>query len=205
MQDNLDLYKTIKCPSEGLYKEKGSKFIGYAFPLKSEDEIKERIGELKLMHPQSRHFCYAFILKPDGSHYRGSDDGEPNGTAGAPILGQIRSNELTNTLVVVARYFGGTKLGVSGLIGAYKTAAAEAIQKAKVVEKTIDDYFHVKFTYEQTGGVMRILSDDAVILINQTFEMDCLVEFSVRKTKAKMITEQLDKISTLGVKFIKTA
>ncbi|MDA9564250.1 YigZ family protein [Flavobacteriales bacterium] len=204
MQDNLDLYKTIKCPSEGLYKEKGSKFIGYAFPLKSEDEIKERIGELKLIHPQSRHFCYAFILKPDGSHYRGSDDGEPSGTAGAPILGQIRSNELTNTLIVVARYFGGTKLGVSGLITAYKTAAAEALQNASIIDKTIDDYFHVRFTYEQTGDVMRILGNEVVNIREQTFEMDCLVEFSIRKTKTKMITDQLNKISTLEVKFIKT-
>lgn len=204
MQDNLDIYKTIKAPSESLYKEKGSKFIGYAFPISSEDEIKERIGELKLIHPQSRHFCYAFMLKPDSSHYRASDDGEPSGTAGAPILGQIRSNGLTNTLIVVARYFGGTKLGVSGLITAYKTTAAEALQNASIIEKTIDDYFLVRFTYEQTGDVMRILGNEMVNIREQTFEMDCLVEFSIRKTKSKMITAQLNKISTLEVKFMKT-
>lgn len=199
-----DSYYTIASASEGIYKEKGSKFLGFAYPIQSEEEIKIHINKLKSAHHNSRHFCYAFVLKPDYSHYRGSDDGEPSGTAGAPILGQINSKELTNTLVVVARYFGGTKLGVSGLINAYRTAAQEALNATQIIEKTIDSHYTLRFTYEQTGDVMRILGDNEVKIDNQTFDMDCLIEFSVRKNETKRINDQLEKISTLGLKFIKT-
>lgn len=200
----IDYYKTIKTASKGVYKEKGSKFLGFAYPIESEEEIKIHINELKKAHHNSRHFCYAFVLKPDHSHRRGSDDGEPGGTAGAPILGQINSKNLTNTLVVVARYFGGTKLGVSGLITAYRTAALEALNAAIIIEKTVDNYYNLRFTYEQTGDLMRILSDDFVKINSQKFEIDCLIEFSVRKSEANRIISQIEKISTLELKFIKT-
>jgi len=200
----IDSYRTIISKSNGAYKEKGSKFLGFAYPIESEEEIKIHINELKDAHRNSRHFCYAFVLNPDHSHFRGSDDGEPSGTAGAPILGQINSKNLTNTLIVVVRYFGGTKLGVSGLISAYRTAAEEALNSAIIIEKTVDNYYNLRFTYEQTGDVMRILNDDFVKINNQKFEIDCLIEFSVRKSEAIRISSQIEKISTLELKFIKT-
>jgi len=200
----IDSYRTIISKSNGAYKEKGSKFLGFAYPIESEEEIKIHINELKDAHRNSRHFCYAFVLNPDHSHFRGSDDGEPSGTAGAPILGQINSKNLTNTRIVVVRYFGGTKLGVSGLISAYRTAAEEALNSAIIIEKTVDNYYNLRFTYEQTGDVMRILNDDFVKINNQKFEIDCLIEFSVRKSEAIRISSQIEKISTLELKFIKT-
>jgi uncharacterized YigZ family protein len=199
-----DSYLTIEKPSEGVYKEKGSKFLGFAYPIQNDEEIKIHISALKADHQNSRHFCYAFVLKPDYSHYRGSDDGEPSGTAGAPILGQINSKALTNTLVVVARYFGGTKLGVGGLINAYRTAAQKALNNAEIIKKTVDDYYTQRFTYEQTGDVMRVLGDALVKINNQTFEADCLIEFSIRKSEAKRVIDQLKKLSTLELKFVKT-
>ena len=200
----IDSYHTIAQPSEGVYKEKGSKFIGFVYPIESVEEIKPLINNLKAKHHNSRHFCYAFVLKPDYSHYRSSDDGEPSGTAGSPILGQINSKKLTNILVVVARYFGGTKLGVSGLINAYRTSTLEALNAAKIIKKTVDNHYALSFTYEQTGSIMRILDDDFVKIDKQEFEADCLIEFSVRKSEAKHITNQLEKISTLGLKYLRT-
>ena len=140
-----DTYLTIKEPSEGLFKDKGSKFSSFAFPASSEEDVKKFLAELKKQHPSANHHCYAFRLGADKQAYRANDDGEPSNTAGKPILGQIQSKDLTNILIVVVRYFGGTLLGVSGLINAYKLAAAEAIQNATIIEKTVDDIYEIKF------------------------------------------------------------
>lgn len=200
----LDSYQTIAKPSEGIYKEKGSKFIGYAFPVRNDEEIKERMNEVKKEHSQARHHCYAFVVGADKSHYRGGDDGEPSGTAGAPILGQINSAELTNTLIVVVRYFGGTKLGVSGLINAYKSAAEDAIINGKIITKTVDKHYKVTFNYDQTGEVMRIIDSSEARIVHQTFEADCTLEFAIRKSEADMIVEQIKKIRNLDLVYLKT-
>ena len=162
-----DTYRMIKSPSEGLYKEKGSKFISLAMPVYSEDEVREKLDELRKQYHDARHYCYAYVLGPDKSAYRINDDGEPSGTAGRPIHGQIQSNDLTNILVVVIRYFGGIKLGVSGLISAYKSAAADALGKATVKTLTINDVYQVSYEYPLMNEVMRVIKDEGLEIIEQ--------------------------------------
>ena len=153
-----DTYKTIAKPSEGTFKDRGSKFIGYAYPVTSESEVKNILGLLRADHSKARHFCWALRLSPDRSVFRLNDDGEPSGTAGRPILNCLLSADVTNILIVVVRYFGGTLLGVPGLINAYKTAAQEAIKTAEVVEKTVNDIYRLKFEYLQMNEVMKIIT-----------------------------------------------
>ncbi len=188
-----DSYLTISKTSEGLYKEKGSKFIGLAFPVKSEEAVKDKLEEAKKTYYDARHHCYAYMLKPDASQYRANDDGEPNHSAGDPILGQIKSRELTNTLVIVVRYFGGTKLGVSGLINAYKTAASEALDTNKVVEKLITKTLRLYFPYEEMNEAMKLISDFEMEITNQTFEMECEIEAEILISK----TEEFESKATL--------
>lgn len=188
MDIEKDTYKTIKKPGlETLYKEKGSKFFGYSFPVTSEDQVKEHIEDLKKQHHSARHWCYAWQLGKNYEHYRANDDGEPSNSAGMPIYGQLQSFDLTNVLVVVVRYFGGTKLGVGGLIQAYKTSAQMALEASKIVQRTINETFILKFDYPEMNIVMRIINDEAISIINRKMELNCEFEISVRKKEAERI------------------
>ena len=194
-----DIYKTIKNRSEGSYKEKGSKFLAFAYPVYTEDEIKEHLAELRKEYYDARHHCYAWKLGLDGNRYRANDDGEPSGTAGKPIYGQLLSHELTNILVVVVRYFGGTKLGTSGLIHAYKTATKDAIENTTIIELTVNDTIEVKFDYGVMNEVMRIIKDDNPEIITQDFNLNCKMEFSIRKSKTEMLVSKLKKLESVRI------
>lgn len=194
-----DTYKTLAAKSEGIYKEKGSKFIALAYPVTTEDEIKEIIAGLKKEYYDARHHCYAYILGPDKSAYRQNDDGEPSGTAGRPIYGQLLSKDVTNVLLVVIRYFGGIKLGVSGLINAYKTAAKDALDNNTIIEKTIDEKYRVTFDYTEMNSVMQILKDPFVQINNQSYEERYLIDYTIRRREADRINEALRKLREVKV------
>ena len=179
-----DVYKTIEHPSEGYFKDKGSKFYAFAYPVKNEEEIKEIIASLKKEHHSARHHCYAWRLGTEEIIYRANDDGEPSSSAGKPILGQLQSFEITNTLIVVVRYFGGTLLGVSGLINAYRSAAADALKNAKLSTRFIKQIFELQFTYNELNEVMRIIKQENLEILTTRFEQKCSLTFSVRKSKA---------------------
>lgn len=199
-----DIYKMLSAPGEGLYKEKGSKFIASAFTVTSEEEVKQALAEVKKSYYDARHHCYAYMIGPDKACFRSSDDGEPSGTAGKPILNQILSKDVTNVCVIVVRYFGGIKLGVSGLINAYKTAAREALDHATIIEKTIDEVYSLEFPYPLMNDVMRVMKEEGLEQQNPRFEMDCYLEFSTRKTEADRIVTKFKNIFGLTVKYIKT-
>ncbi len=177
-----DTYKTIAKYSEGFYKEKGSKFMAFAFPVTSEKEIKRHIDLLKKKYYDARHHCYAWVLGNSGERYRANDDGEPSHSAGDPILGQIRSKELTDTLIVVVRYFGGTKLGVSGLINAYKTAAAEALANNTIEERLIMRELKIRFEYPVLNRVMKLIRNHGLEIIDQQMEYACAMTLGVRRS-----------------------
>lgn len=199
-----DTYLTIAKPSEGLFKDKGSKFFSYAYPVKSEEEIKSHLASLKKEHPSARHHCYAYRLGFDKLIYRANDDGEPSNTAGKPILGQIQSKDLTDILIVVVRYFGGTLLGVSGLIYAYKLAAAEALQHSTIIKKTVNEVNEISFDYIAMNDVMKIIKEEQLTIIHQQSELDCIIRFSVRKSNSNKVYDLLSKINKLKIKFIET-
>ena len=195
-----DTYFTITQPStEVLLKEKNSKFLGYAFPITSEEEVKIHIENLKKQHFSARHWCYAYQIGTDKIQYRANDDGEPNNSAGMPIYGQIQSFGVTNILVVVVRYFGGVKLGVGGLITAYKTAAQMALEAAEIIEKTIDVHFEVHFDYKNMNKVMRVIKEKNLTLISQKMEETCTLEIATRKKNAKTIFDIFDGIFEVDV------
>lgn len=196
-----DSYQTIKHPVEGLYKEKGSKFLAYAWPVQSEEEIMEYVENLKKKFHDARHHCYAWELGVDGMNFRMNDDGEPSGTAGKPILGQIHSHELTNVLVIVVRYFGGVKLGTGGLIHAYKAATADALENAEKVEFTIDKFFTIRFAYDMMNPVMRVVDEEGLKVEKQIFEADCRLTLSVRKSKYDALVERFQQ--TYGIELLK--
>jgi uncharacterized YigZ family protein len=182
-----DTYFTINQPStEVLFKEKNSKFFGYAFPINSEEEVKTHIESLKKQHFSARHWCYAYQIGTDKIQYRANDDGEPNNSAGMPIYGQIQSFNVTNILVVVVRYFGGVKLGVGGLITAYKTAAQMALEESEIIEKTIDIHFLVHFDYKNMNKVMRVIKEKNITIVAQKMEESCEIEISTRKKMPKV-------------------
>ena len=195
-----DFFYTIADQQESLYKEKGSKFIGLCFPVQSEEEVKEVQEGLRKQYYDARHHCYAYILGPKGDRLRANDDGEPNHSAGDPILGQIKSKELSNTLVVVIRYFGGTKLGVSGLINAYKTAAQEALDKAKIVKEIIFEHYDLQYSYEITNEVMKLISDHDLKIIDQSFQADCKATIGVRLANEKQFKADAGLINGLIIK-----
>lgn len=199
-----DSYKTIQNTSEGIYKEKGSKFIAYAFPVTCEEKIKEEIDKLKKEYYDARHHCYAYMLGADKKTFRANDDGEPSSTAGKPILGQILSAELTNILIVVVRYFGGTKLGVSGLIHAYKTAAIDAISNAEIIEKTVNDIYDIHFDYLVMNDVMRIIKEEQPLQIDQDFNLTCRITLSIRQSEVEKIIERFSKIDSVKSDHIRT-
>lgn len=197
MPNAEDTYRTIEALAQGLYKEKGSKFLAYAYPIRTEDEVKEYVQKLKKEYFDARHHCYAYRLGGKGEQLRANDDGEPSGTAGKPILGQLLSHELTNVLVVVIRYFGGIKLGTSGLIYAYKAATADAIANAKIVERTIDTHLAISFGYTAINDVMRILKEEEPDILSQQLEMTCLINLAIRKSKYNKLKERLLKVEGL--------
>ncbi len=185
-----DTYKTLASPSEEtLYKEKNSKFFGLAFPVTSEDEVKVILEELRKRHNSAHHWCYAFQLGTDKIYYRANDDGEPSNSAGMPIYGQIQSFGVTNVLVVVVRYFGGIKLGVGGLISAYRTGAQMALEASDIVERTIDVHYTVKFGYKDMNRVMRVIKEKNLNIISQKMEMDCEIVIGTRKKNAPAVEE----------------
>ncbi len=196
-----DTYKTITKPSkEVLFKDRGSKFFGYAFPVKNETQIEEHIEELKNKHYKARHWCYAWQLGKQYDAYRANDDGEPSNSAGMPIYGQLQSFDVTNILVVVVRYFGGTKLGVGGLIQAYKTGAQMALENSNIVKRTIDETFLLKFEYPEMNTVMRIIKDEDLNIINQKMELTCEIELSVRQKEADRIFELFENTYKISIK-----
>lgn len=196
-----DSYKTIsKSSEETLFKEKGSKFFGYAFPVKTEDEVYQSLEIVKEKHKSARHFCYAYQMGTDPFYFRANDDGEPSNSAGMPIYGQIQSFDLTDILVVVVRYFGGTKLGVGGLISAYKTSAKMTLEISKMIEKTIDIIFKIEFDYKNMNKVMRVIKEKNLKIIDQKMELDCNIYISVRKSLAAEIEELFDSIYEVSVK-----
>ena len=194
-----DTYKTIAGPSEGVYREKGSKFIALAFPVETEAEVKEKLAEVQKQYFDARHHCYSYILGPNKDAYRLNDNGEPSGTAGRPIHGQLLSKDLTNTLLVVVRYFGGIKLGVSGLINAYKTAAKDALDAATIIEKTVDESYKVSFDYSVMNSVMQLLKDPYVTILGQGYEDRYLISFKIRRREADRLVTALKKINTVTV------
>jgi len=198
MDSRNDEYRTIQAKSEGLYKEKGSKFIALAFPVKNEDEIKTILQELRKSYYDARHHCYAYRLEPNKKKYRSNDDGEPSGSAGKPILGQLLSFDLTDILIVVIRYFGGTKLGVSGLINAYRTAAREAIENSLILTKTEQVVYKIRFDYVKLNDVMKIIKNDNPEILFQEFEMDCQMTLSIRISESEKLANKLQKIRTLS-------
>ncbi len=194
-----DSYLTIAAPVEAIYKEKSSKFLAYAYPVRTEDEIRELLDALRKRYYDATHHCYAWRLGPQGEQFRSNDDGEPSGTAGKPILGQLLSNSLTNCLIVVVRYFGGTKLGVSGLISAYKESAAEVIGEAEIIEQTVDTYFKVEFPYLVMNDVMRIIKEEQPNILSQEFDNLCTMQLSIRESRAEGLLGKLRKVEGASI------
>lgn len=196
-----DTYKTILKPSkEVLFKDKNSKFFGYAYPVFNEDDVKDHIEALKKQHHSARHWCYAYQIGTESIKYRANDDGEPSNSAGMPIYGQIQSFDVTNVLIVVVRYFGGVKLGVGGLINAYRTAAQMALEESNIVEKTINIDYLITFDYKNMNKVMRIIKEKNLNIVNQKMELDCQITISVRKKDAESIFNVFDQLFEIKIK-----
>lgn len=191
-------YLTVQNLTSGLYKEKGSKFISYVYPIESEEEVKSRLEALRKKHYDARHHCYAWILGADKQKFRASDDGEPNHSAGDPILGQIRSKNLTNVLVVVVRYFGGTKLGISGLIVAYRMAAQDALEKCMIVEKDVTQSLILTYDYPYTPEVMKLVKDFDLVILSQEFQENCSLKAEVKLSLKEKIIERIDLLNATG-------
>ncbi|MES2379389.1 MAG: YigZ family protein [Bacteroidota bacterium] len=194
-----DTYRTIEHSSEGIFRDRGSKFLAYAYPITSEAEIKGIVASLKSEHPKANHHCWAVRLTTDRAVFKLNDDGEPSGTAGRPILNILLSKDLTNILVVVVRYFGGTLLGVPGLINAYKMATEEALIHAVIIEKTVNDVYTISFDYLQMNDIMRLIKDADLTIFNQQFDNDCSMQVSIRKMQVNTVLDRLQKVT--GVKF----
>ncbi|MBQ2703008.1 MAG: YigZ family protein [Alistipes sp.] len=197
-----DSFLTISAPAEAIYKEKSSKFLTYAYPVHSEEEIRELLDALRKRYYDATHHCYAWRLGPLGEQFRSNDDGEPSGTAGKPILGQLLSNSLTNCLIVVIRYFGGTKLGVPGLIAAYKESAAEVIAEAEIIEQTVDTHFTIEFPYLVMNDVMRIIKEEQPNILSQDFDNLCTMRLSIRESRAEGLLGKLRKVESANIELI---
>ena len=192
-----DYYQTLQEPITAiLYKEKGSKFIGYAYPIENENQVKPLIDQLKKDHHQARHVCYAYQIGVKNMSYRANDDGEPNNTAGIPILGQIKSFELTNVLIAVVRYFGGTKLGVGGLIQAYKTSAKETLEQAVIIQKEILQTLYIEFEYPNMNKIMRVIHENHLVILNQNQEINCQMTLGVKEILIPKILEAVQLVVT---------
>ena len=199
-----DSYKTITSSSQGIYKDKGSRFISIAIPVSDQEEIKPIIEKIKKEHHEARHHCYAYMIGHERLAWRVNDDGEPSGTAGRPILGQINSYGLTNIIIVVSRYFGGTLLGVSGLINAYRSAAASAIENAEIIEKTLQEYYEITYPYISMNDVMRILKEENVGQSEQSFDLECRILLNFRISFKEKILNRLSRIEGLTYRYLET-
>ena len=197
-----DSYRTIKTLSQGLYKDKGSKFMAFAYHVSEQESIKPIIDDIKKTYHDARHHCYAYMIGYQRQIWRANDDGEPSGTAGKPILGQINSAELTNILIIVIRYFGGILLGTSGLINAYKCAAADAINNAEIVEFFVKDVYNIKFPYESLNQVMKILKEENARPTNQIYDINCSMKIDFNIASRQKIVEKLSRIDGMETIFI---
>jgi uncharacterized YigZ family protein len=195
-------YRTIERPAEGLYKEKGSKFLAFAYPVSSETDIREKIGHLKKQYFDARHHCFAWTLGPEKKQFRASDDGEPNHSAGDPILGQIRSKDLTNILVVVVRYFGGVKLGVGGLISAYRAAAEDALNNALIIEREVHESFWLHYDYATTPEVMRVVKEFELSVLEQHFGESCEMKVDVALKVREKFTGKIELLKAMGTNIV---
>jgi len=196
-----DTYRTIENPAEGAFRDRGSKFLGYAFPVVGESAVKEIIANLKTEHPKANHHCWAMRLTPDRSVFKLNDDGEPSGTAGRPILNTLLSRDITNVLVVVVRYFGGTLLGVPGLINAYKQTAEDVLNNAVIVEKTVNDIYNITFNYLQMNEVMRIIKEFELEILLQNFDNDCAIQLAIRKMQVNAVLVRLNKVENSKISY----
>ncbi len=199
-----DTYKTIKSPAQGIYKEKGSKFISFAYPVKTESEVKLLLEENKKEYYDARHHCFAYILGYDKSAWRLNDDGEPSGTAGKPIYGQLQSFDLTNTLLIVVRYFGGIKLGVSGLINAYKSAAKDALQNSSIIENTINELYKLIFPYEMINESMKLVKEFGLQIVETKFDTTSYIIYRVRRNDAEKVISKNRSLYRFEVIYIGT-
>ena len=197
-----DQYLTIESPSEGIYKEKGSKFLSFAFPAENEKSIKQHLETLKKQYHDARHHCFAWRLGPELSRYRANDDGEPSGSAGKPIFGQIKSRELSDLLVVVVRYFGGTKLGVGGLINAYRSAASDALVQSSIIERRVYDRLKVEFEYEHMNAVMKVIKDLKLDFEEQEFDLKCSLTLKSWKRQTERVFDSFSKIAACRISLI---
>ena len=197
----MNTYKTITTKAEGIYKEKGSKFLSYAIPVSDKEEINLILKDYRNKYFDARHVCYAWMLGSDRTEFRANDDGEPSGTAGRPILGQINSHELTNILLIVVRYFGGILLGTSGLITAYKIASLDAINNAEIVEKTVDITINIQFDYLLLNDVMRIVKETNAQIFKQEFDNQCSLIISFPKNDENIIKSRLEKMNGVLIDF----
>jgi uncharacterized YigZ family protein len=199
-----DTYRTIKSTSQGLYRAKGSRFISFALPVSSAESVKPLLEEYRKKYHDARHHCYAYMIGADRKNWRVNDDGEPSGTAGKPIMGQINSFGLTNILIIVVRYFGGTLLGTSGLINAYKTAAYEAITNSEIIERTLNDYYKIEFPYSQMNSVMKILKDENIDQSEQVFGLDCSIKIGFRISAKENILKKLSAVDVKNLTYLET-
>lgn len=197
-----DSYKTIKKPAQGLFKDRGSKFLSFAWPVSTEDDIREKLGLLRQKFHDARHHCYAWRLGEQEQSFRANDDGEPSNTAGKPILGQIQKYDLTNILIVVVRYFGGTLLGTGGLVNAYREAAADALANAEIVTRTVDEVFDIKFPYSSLNMVMKVLKQENTFLIEQDFSAICRIRIRLPLKISGIVTGRLKRIENVSVENI---
>ena len=194
-----DTYRTIRDLSEGYYTEKRSRFLSFALPVRTPDEVKTQLDIYRKKYYDARHVCWAYMLGPDRTTFRANDDGEPSSTAGKPILGQINSNNLTDILIIVVRYFGGIELGTSGLIVAYRTAAAEAIAAAHIEERTVDETITITFEYPHLNSVMRIVKEDKPDVLAQSFELTCEMTLRIRQSRMDALKSRLLKVDSLRI------
>ncbi|MGV3704600.1 MAG: IMPACT family protein [Arcticibacter sp.] len=197
-----DTYKTVGRPGEGIFRDKGSKFIGYAIPVKTEQELKDHLARIRAEHPKARHYCWAARFTTDRSVFKLNDDGEPSGSAGRPILNTLLSQDVTNTVVIVVRYFGGTLLGIPGLINAYKTAAVEALKESVIIELSLTDVYSLHFGYLEMNTVMRVLKEHDLQILEQSFDNECSITLGIRKSILNQVLGKMDKVSGLSYKYL---
>jgi uncharacterized YigZ family protein len=197
-----DEYKTIAKSSQGSFRDKGSKFLAFAIPASSEQEVKQHLELLRKKYFDATHHCYAYVLGFDKSAYRVNDDGEPSGTAGRPIYGQLLSADLTNILVVVVRYYGGTNLGIPGLINAYKTSALDAINNATILTKIVKETYEIQYPYEAMNDVMKIIKDEILEVINNEFGMKCVIRLAIRHTDVERVVGKFSKVNQLNINYL---
>ena len=200
-----DSYKTILKSSEGLYKEKGSKFIALSFHAESEEQCKHILQDVKKEYYDARHYCYAYRIDPEDEKYRSNDDGEPSGSAGKPILNQLYSLELFNVIVIVVRYFGGTKLGVSGLINAYKSSTREALETTKIITRYLTREFELVFEYPLLNNIMRVIKEENLKILDQDFAISCVIKIAVKKNAKELVLIKLQKIRGIKIKPLKSS